>query len=73
MGRDEEWDETAGRNKFEEEWFCRESFTTNISSLAQDAPDSQITEIGAVRLLYSSILSCCWTPLEVEHRAFGLT
>lgn len=65
--------ETAGRNKFVEEWFCRESFTTNISSLAQDAPDSQITEIGAVRLLYSSILSCCWTPLEVEHGAFGLT
>lgn len=37
-------DGTEGRNKFVEEWFCGESFITNISSLAQDAPGSQIAD-----------------------------
>lgn len=46
---------TEGRNKLVEEWFCGEQFTTNISSLAQDAPGSQIADVwGAARLFYSS-------------------
>lgn len=37
-------DETEGRSKFGEEWFCRESLMANISSVAQDVPVSQIAD-----------------------------
>lgn len=68
--------ETEGRNKYVDEWFCEGSFTTNILSLAQDAPGSQIADDwgSKIALFFQSCPgTCCWTPSGVEHRVLGLT
>lgn len=69
-------DETEGRNKSVEEWLFGESFTTNISSLAQDVPGSQTADDWDSKIALfslSCLVICSWTPLGVGHGVFGLT